>query len=289
MNFIRGMFMAFADSVPGVSGGTVAFVMGFYSEFIRSLDTLVSTSSFRSKRKSITFLSKLGVGWVVGFLLSVLFISSFFETHIYTISSLFLGFIVFSLPLIYKEEKRTIAGNYGHLIYTIIGIAAVALLTYFNPVSQGEGTSMSLSSFSFGKALYVFIAGMIAISAMVLPGISGSTLLLIFGLYAPIITAIKTLLTFDFSVLPLLICFGLGVLIGILGVIKILNRLLAHHRSQVIYLIFGLMLGSLYAVVMGPTTLDVPVAPLSLSTFSIFGFLLGGVVILGLEKLKDLK
>lgn len=289
MNLLRGIFMAFADSVPGVSGGTVAFVMGFYSEFIESLDALVSKSSFRSKQKPLLFLGKLGIGWVFGFLLSVLFISSFFESHIYIISSLFLGFIVFSLPLIYKEEKQTIAGNSTHLIYTLIGIVVVALLTYFNPATQSEGISMSLSDFSLGKAFYVFIAGMIAISAMVLPGISGSTLLLIFGLYAPVITAIKTVITFDFSPFPLLVCFGLGILVGILSTIKLLNKLLAHHRSQIIYLIFGLMIGSLYAVVMGPTTLDMPKDPLSLSTFSIVGFLLGGLVILGLEKLKTSK
>lgn len=287
MNLIRGIFMAFADSVPGVSGGTVAFVMGFYSEFIESLDALVSKSSLRSKRKPLLFLSKLGIGWVFGFLLSVLFISSFFESHIYTISSLFLGFIVFSLPLIYREEKKTIAGNTTHLLFTLLGIVAVVLLTYFNPASQSDG--VSLSDFSLSRAFYVFIAGMIAISAMVLPGISGSTLLLIFGLYAPVITAIKTVITFDFSPLPLLICFGFGVLVGIMSTIKILNKLLVYHRSQIIYLIFGLMIGSLYAVVMGPTTLDTPVAPLSLSTFNIIGFLLGGLIIFGLEKLKTLK
>ena len=288
LNIIRGMVMAFADSVPGVSGGTVAFVMGFYSEFINSINILASRNSIEEKKKALIFLLKLGIGWVGGFLLSVLFIASLFETHIYNISSLFLGFILFSLPIIYREEKQTITGNSKHIIYAIIGIVIVALITYFNPVSNGGGVSISINHFSIGMAIYMFFVGMIAISAMVLPGISGSTLLLIFGLYAPIIAGIKTLLGFDFSPFPLLFCFGLGVLAGAFTSIRVISHLLETKRSQLIFLIFGLMLGSLYAVVMGPTTLEVPQPPMSFSTFSILFFVLGGVIIFGLEKAKDL-
>lgn len=288
LNMIRGICMAFADSVPGVSGGTVAFVMGFYSEFIQSINALTSKTTKTEKKEALLFLLKLGIGWVIGFILSVLFIASLFETHIYKISSLFLGFILFSLPLIYREEKATIAKNYRHLIYVFIGAAVVGLITYFNPVSGENGISLSINHFSVGMAIYVFIAGMIAISAMVLPGISGSTLLLIFGLYAPIITGIKTLLGFNFAPLPLLIFFGLGVLTGAFSVVKVISRLLDTKRSQLIYLIFGLMIGSLYAVIMGPTTLEVPRPPMNFSEFNIIFFLLGGVIIWALEKAKAL-
>ncbi len=287
MNFIRGMCMAFADSVPGVSGGTIAFVMGFYSQFIDSLRALMSRSSKEEKKAAIIFLCKIGVGWIFGMALSVLFIASVFESNIYAISSLFIGFIVFSIPLIYKEEKETIKGHAAHVIYLVIGIVVVSLLTYINSIIM-KNTGSTSSNFSIGFALYTIIAGMIAISAMVLPGISGSTLMLIFGLYTSIIQGIEDLLHFDFNALPLLFTFGIGVLLGIAGVIKLLSNLLHTKRSQLIYLIFGLMIGSLYAVVMGPTTLDIPQAPLSLGTFNIFFFLIGAVIILGLEKLKTM-
>ena len=288
LNIIRGICMAFADSVPGVSGGTVAFVMGFYSEFIQSINALVSKASKSDKQNALTFLLKIGIGWILGFILSVLFIASLFETHIYKISSLFLGFIIFSLPIIYREEKETIAKHYKHCIYTVIGVLIVSLITYFNPVAQGNGLSMSIEHFSIGMALYVFLAGMIAISAMVLPGISGSTLLLIFGLYAPIITGIKTFLGFDFSPLPLLICFGIGVLVGAFSIVRLISKLLITKRSQLIYLIFGLMIGSLYAVIMGPTTLEIPKPPMSFSEFNVLFFALGGIIIWGLEKFKSI-
>lgn len=286
LNIIRGMFMAFADSVPGVSGGTIAFVMGFYSKFIDSINTLTSRTSLETKKDALIFLFKIGIGWIMGFILSVLFIASVFESHIYEISSLFIGFIIFSIPLIYKEEKETISGHAHHILYAILGLVVVVLITYFNPTSQTQGISLSLDTFSFGMALYVFIAGAIAISAMVLPGISGSTLLLIFGLYAPIISSIKEILTFNFTPLPLIFCFGIGVIVGILSVVRLISKLLKTRRSELIYLIFGLMVGSLYAVIMGPTTLDTPHAPLTFQSFSLIFFLIGGLVILGLEKLK---
>ena len=167
----------------------------------------------------------------------------------------------------------------------IIGILIVALITYFNPIS-GESNVVDISNLNFGLALYIFVAAMIAISAMVLPGISGSTLLLIFGLYIPIISAIKEFLHLNFSYLPALIVFGLGVIFGIVLVIRLIKIALKKYRSQSIYCILGLMIGSIYAIIMGPTTLDATTAPLSFSTFSILAFLLGGVIILGLEKIK---
>ena len=108
---------------------------------------------------------------------------------------------------------------------------------------------------------FIFLLFMIAFTAMVLPGISGSTLLLIFGLYVPVIGAIKELLHFNFSYLPVVVIFGLGVVTGIIAIIKFVKICLERHRSQTIYAILGLMIGSLYAILMGPTMLDVPKAP----------------------------
>ena len=286
INFLRGACMALADSVPGVSGGTLAFILGFYDEFINSLNTLVSKNSKEDKKKALSFLMKLGLGWIAAFIAAVLFISSLFESHIYEISSLFIGFIVFAIPLIIKEDKESIVGKYKNIIFTIIGIVVVACITYFNPVGSSNGVDVSINNLSIGLIIYVFICGMIAISAMVLPGISGSTLLLIFGLYAPIVNAIKEVLSLNLSYVPILAAFGLGVITGILLTIKGIKYLLEKHRSKVIYLVLGLMIGSIYAVIMGPSTLEVPEAPLSLETFNFIFFAVGGALIIALEKLK---
>ena len=207
--------MALADSVPGVSGGTIAFILGFYDDFIGSLNSLISKNSTADKKKSLIFLMKLGIGWIVGMVLSVLILSSIFDAHIYSISSLFTGFIIVAIPLIMKQEKDSLIGKYKNIIFTIIGALIVALITYFNPSGSNGGLNLSLESLNFGVGIFVFVAGMIAISAMVLPGISGSTLLLIFGLYTGIISSIKEVLSLNFSYLPVLIIFGLGVIVRI--------------------------------------------------------------------------
>lgn len=286
INFIRGFCMALADSVPGVSGGTVAFLLGFYDKFIGSLDGLIA-GNIQEKKKALIFLIKLGIGWVIGFLSAVSVLASIFDTQIYAISSLFMGFILFAIPLVIREEKESMVFRPSTVGAGIFGVALVALITYFNPMN-GQGKSVDLSQFELGLAVYVFIAAMFAISAMVLPGISGSTLLLIFGLYVPIISAIKSVMGFDFSYLPILFVFGFGVLAGIATVVRVIKWALERHRPPMIFFIIGMMIGSFYAIIMGPATLEHPKAPLDFGSFQILWFLVGGVIILGLQKLKTI-
>lgn len=278
--------MALADSVPGVSGGTVAFILGFYDNFVNALNNLISSDKI-GRINALKFLTKIGVGWVVGFILSVLFITSIFEKNIYEINSLFLGFIIASIPIIVKSEKKTLLSNNKNIIFLIIGIIVVCGLTYFNPItSKGHSFSVRADNLSLAFGSYIFISGMIAISAMVLPGISGSTILLIFGLYTPILNAIKQVLKFNFEYLPSIIIFGFGIIAGILLTVRVVRSLLRKFRAQTIYCIIGLMIGSIYAVIMGPTSLEIPRPPMSLATFSIVFFAIGCTLVPALEKLK---
>lgn len=284
INFIRGFCMALADSVPGVSGGTVAFLLGFYDKFIQSLNDVFAGNK-QERIEGIKFLAKLMVGWLVGFCSAVLVLTRVFESHIYAISSLFLGFIIVAIPYVIAEEKETIKGKWAHLIFVLIGIAVVVAISLLNPVS-GKGISIDVGNLNFGLIVYVFIAAAVAITAMILPGISGSTLLLIFGLYVPVISAIKEVLHFNFEYLPVLIVFGLGIITGIISMIRLLKMALKKFRSQTIHTILGLMFGSLYAIIVGPTTLSEPQAAMNLSTFSPLFFVIGGVIIIGLQMLR---
>lgn len=287
LDMIRGFCMALADSVPGVSGGTVAFLMGFYDKFINSLNDVIGKQR-RKRKEAFIFLVKLLSGWAIGFITSALILGNIFDTHIYSISSLFLGFIVFAIPIVIKEEKESLKGKYINIIFLILGIAVVVAITLLNPASSGEGIKVDVASLNIGLILYVFVSAMIAICAMVLPGISGSTLLLIFGLYIPIMTAIKEILHLNLAYLPILCVFGLGIITGILTTIKLIKKSLEKYRSQTIYLILGLMIGSIYPVILGPTTLEVPQEALSIKTFSILFFLIGGAVIFGMQKFKEI-
>lgn len=279
--------MALADSIPGVSGGTIAFILGFYDEFVNSLHHLISGSKIE-RISALRFLSKIGIGWATGFLLSVIFITSIFEKNIYEISSLFMGFIIASIPLIIKSEKNTLL-EIKNIGFLIIGIGLVFAMTYFNPISSA-GRSFSIKSENLNIMLgaYIFLSGMIAISAMVLPGISGSTILLIFGLYTPILNGIKGVLKLNFGYLPGVTIFGYGILIGVLVTVRGVRSLLRKFRPQTIYCIIGLMIGSIYAVIMGPLSLEKPQAPMNIYSFNIVFFILGCILVPALEGLKVL-
>ncbi|WP_331470491.1 DUF368 domain-containing protein [Paraclostridium sordellii] len=279
--------MALADSVPGVSGGTIAFILGFYDDFVNSLNALISVNK-TDRLKAFKFLYKIGVGWIVGFLMSAMFITSIFEKNIYEINSLFLGFIIASIPIIVKSEKKNLLENKKGIIFLIIGAIIVFTMTYFNPISGSSNNFViKLNSLNIGFIVYIFLTGMIAISAMVLPGISGSTILLIFGLYAPILGSIKQVLKLNFEYLPIIIIFICGILVGILISVRIVRYMLKKFRTETMYCIIGLMIGSIYSVIMGPTSLEIPKSPISMDTFNIIFFIIGCILVPYLEKIKD--
>ena len=172
--------------------------------------------------------------------------------------------------MIIKEEKQCMIGKYGNILFLILGMGIVVAISYFNAGGNLGGTD--LHDMNIAKGIYLFVVGMIAISAMFLPGISGSTLLLIFGLYVPVITAVKELLHLNFDYLPAVIVFGLGVMTGALTVVKGIKICLERYRSQ-----------SVYTIVVGPTTLELPQNAMTLETFHIGAFLAGAAVIVLLQ------
>lgn len=280
---ICGFCMALADSVPGVSGGTVAFIMGFYDQFIGSIHNLVFGKR-KAKKEAAGFLIKLGFGWIIGMILAVLLLSSLFESHIYLVSSLFIGFIAGSIPLIIKDEKNSFREINKGIWFCLMGILLVVGITWMN--GKITGPSGDLSNFTILLGIKLFFVGMAAISAMFLPGISGSTLLLVFGVYMPVISAVRGLLGLDFSYIPALIFLGAGILAGIVSVVKGIQICLKKFRSQSVYMILGMMLGSFYAIMQGPTTLAVPQAAMSFGSIHIPALCIGIFLVAGMQILS---
>lgn len=280
--YITGLLMAMADSVPGVSGGTIAFILGVYDELIANIYNLKDKTK---RSESFKFITKLGIGWVIGFVSAIMLISGLVENHAYIISSTFLGFIIASIPLTIKEEKSSLQGKYQYLIFTLLGILIVSLISYFG---QALATGSGGLTPSIGSYIYVFFVGSIAICSMLLPGISGSTILVIFGIYFSIITYVKEFLTLNFTNTPFLIALALGILFGALAFINVINYLFSNYRAQTIYMIEGLMIGSLYPIILGPTTITTHnYHALSFDTFSILGFIIGIVIISSLAIVKQ--
>ena len=214
---LGGFLMALADSVPGVSGGTIAFLMGIYDDFINSLNDIASRD--KEKRvKAFKFLIKLGIGWIVGFCSAVLVITAVFEKNIYEISSLFLGFVLFAIPLIFVEEKKAFKGKYYNAVWALVGAGIVVAITYFS--DGANNISLAWGGFDVVGGILLFVGAMFAISAMVLPGISGSTILLVFGIYQPVMDAIHGFLHMEFKYVVGLCIFGFGILAGVFTTIK---------------------------------------------------------------------
>ncbi len=277
---LGGFCMALADSVHGVSGGTIAFLMGFYDAFVGSLDALVHGTK-QERLRGLRYLLKLATGWVVGMALAVTVLAGAYTNGIYQLSSLFLGFVLVSIPLVMREQHAALGAFRQNWLPFLAGIVLVVGLS-----SLRLSALVNDLGFSVGTTLYAFSAGVLAISAMVLPGISGSSLLMSCGLYLPVITAMKDLLHFQFGQFWLLAAVGLGVLVGFAVAPHWIRRWMRKAPDAVTYAVLGMMLGSLYAIVVGPATLKVPQHTMTLSDFHILWFVLGVAVMLGLEALK---
>ena len=281
---VSGFCMALADSVPGVSGGTIAFIMGFYDKFIGSIDNLIF-GQMQKKKEAFRYLIRLGIGWILGMGIAAVLLSSLFESHIYVVSSVFIGFIAGSIPVVIREEIQFFRKTIKDFIFLGIGVFVVVFITWLN--TKTGISSVNLGNLSLPLALRLFFVGMIAISAMFLPGISGSTLLLVFGMYIPVINGVKNLLSMDFSCFPALVIFGCGVLTGTVTVVKIIQICLKRFRVQTMYTILGMMTGSFYAIIMGPATLENAQPALNLQKFNIIAAVIGLLLVLGMHMLKE--
>ena len=257
--------------------------MGFYERFLDALHNVVRGTRAQ-RRDAIAYLAKLGVGWAIGMGSCVVLLSGLFEQNIYFMSSLFLGLTVCSIPFVAAAERQALK-SFRCACFLLLGADVVVGVTLLRTQTGGLG-SMNYAQLQPLQYAYLFASGAVAITAMVLPGISGSSILLITGVYLPTIQAVHSLMGLQLAVLPGLFALGFGVLAGVALSISAIRAALQKYRSQMVWLILGLMLGSLYAIANGPASLATPRPALSLATFRPVAFLLGAAVLLALEGIK---
>lgn len=238
----KGMAMGMAEVVPGVSGGTIAFITGIYERLIfaiKSIDfellKLLGKGKIEEAWKKIdgNFLALLLSGMVIGIGIGVFAISYLLENEPVAIWAFFFGLILASCYVVAKDIKLWNVATVGALL---IGTALVYYVTVAVPSSGNE------------SLWFVFICGMVAISALLLPGLSGSFILLLLGMYTYILPKIKDLLSGDLSVLPVLITFGLGCITGLLSFSRVLTWAFKHYEKITLAFLTGLMIGSLNKV-----------------------------------------
>lgn len=284
IDVMDGFCMSLADSVPGVSGGTVAFILGFYERLLASFQNAFSKDR-ESRRKALLYLLRIGAGWAVGMGLCVVLLNRVFETHVYFLSSIFMGLTVASVPLIIRSEAATLKAKKWACAFVPIGAAFVVSICLMRG-NMSFGSSVDLSALTLPLGAYLFFAGAVGISAMALPGISGSSLLMILGVYLPMLEAVSGMLSLHAEYIPGLLLLVLGAAAGITLTVRLIRTCLRRYRAQTVFLIIGLLLGSLYAIAMGPATLDNPSPAMTVGSVNILGLLIGVSLIAALELIR---
>lgn len=234
-NLYRGFAMGVSDVVPGVSGGTIAVLLGFYDQLIAAINNVFS----RKWKESILFLIPivLGMGTAIYSLSHLM--KWLLANHSQPTYYFFVGLIIGVLPFLFRESDAKNTFQWYHYALMLLGIILILALPV-NPTESPIITDRSMSTY-----ILLFFSGMIASAAMILPGISGSFIMLVIGVYSTIMHAVSEL------EIPVIIVVGSGIAIGIITMSKIIHYFLKYYRHATFALIIGLVIGSIFVIFPG--------------------------------------
>ena len=245
-NLLKGMVIGLANIIPGVSGGTMAVSMGIYDKLIHCL-----THLFKELKESIKFLIPILLGAAIALVGLSFIITPAFEHFPLQTNGLFIGLIVGGLPAVWKKVKGNkikISHGIAFLIFfvLVIGMAAMG-------ETEGQAADLTLSASSVIKW---FLVGVLASATMVIPGVSGSMILLVIGYYNPIVATIKefveALVSFNMPEIlrccGILIPMGIGIIVGIFVIAKIIEIIFEKFPLQAFWAIIGLIVASPFAI-----------------------------------------
>ncbi|WP_010529386.1 DUF368 domain-containing protein [Lentibacillus jeotgali] len=235
-NIYRGLVMGASDVIPGVSGGTIAVLLGIYERLIAAINGLMS----KHWKKQLGFLVPLAIGILTAIFLLSNVIDWLFKNYPGPTKFFFLGLILGVLPYLFHKADAKNKFQAKHILILIVGAALVGSLAIFQASEGGVIENVTAS-----KYVLLFFGGIIASSALVLPGISGSFMLLIMGLYTTIISAVSHL---QFDIIAVT---GAGIVIGIAFMSKIVNFFLNNYYTGTFAVIIGMVIGSVFVVFPG--------------------------------------
>ena len=245
-NVLKGMVIGIANVIPGVSGGTMMVAMGIYDKLIHCI-----THLFSELKKNILFLAPIAVGMALAVVGSSFTIEKMFELFPFQTSLLFVGLVVGGLPAMWKNVKGKPI-KLGHIITCVLFLALVVGMAL---LGETEGNAAELT-FNLVNAIKLFFVGVIAAATMVIPGVSGSMVLLLLGYYNPILSTInafiRAALSLDFAGIMagigVLAPFGIGMVIGIFAIAKLIEIIFAKFPLYAYWGIIGLIVASPFAI-----------------------------------------
>lgn len=238
----KGFIIGIANIIPGVSGGTLMITLGLYERIIGAISHF-----FKNLKENIKFLLPIALGMGLSLLLLSKVIGVCLDKYPFPTTLFFIGLILGGIPLLWKKVKNDTKKSSNWIIFalTFLFVLAFAFLKAGNSV-------VSFQNMGLGGYIMLFVVGMIASATMIIPGISGSFMLMMMGYYKPIIDTIRALTDFSLlgSNLLILIPFGIGVLVGIVLVAKLIEFLLKRYEIQTYFGVIGFVLASLAAIIM---------------------------------------
>lgn len=235
---IKGFFVGIANIIPGVSGGTLAITLGIYEELIEAISHF-----FKKIKSNIKFLIPIGIGAFTAIVIGTRIIEISLEKYTLPTILFFTGLILGGMPMLFGKIKKNIKPSYA-----LIFLATFALVIGIMFLKTGNDVVLvDLNAWGYFK---LFLVGVIAAATMIIPGISGSFMLMVMGYYEPIINVINEFTSFNnlWNNFWILMPFGIGVLLGIIVIAKIIEFLFQKFEVPTYFGIIGFVLASLIGI-----------------------------------------
>lgn len=236
---VKGFIMGIANIIPGVSGGTLAITLGIYERLIGAISNL-----FKNFKKNIKFIIPIGIGMVLSILLLSKVISFCLDKYTLATILFFIGLILGGIPLLNKKVK----GHYKSISNILIFLLSFSFVIVLS-ILKGEGT-VSFTNMNLFSYILLFLVGVVAAGTMIIPGVSGSFVLMLLGYYKPIIDTISSLTKFNnlFENIMILLPFGIGIIVGIVLIAKLLEFLFKKFEVKTYFGVMGFVLASIITI-----------------------------------------
>ena len=269
---LKGAIFGIAKIIPGERGGNLGLTMGVYEDLISSISNF-----FKKPKESLKFILPFIFGAALSILLMSKVISLCLDKFPFPTTLFFVGLIIGGIPLLTKKIKKAKPKGLNIFLF----ILTFALIIFMNFINSGTN-SINLENLSIITYLLLALVGLIAAATMVIPGISGSFVLMLLGFYEPIVNTISNLTDFShfFHNIAILIPFGIGIILGILLVSKLLEYLFKYHEVSTYYAILGFVISSVIVLIMNALSVKISlphiiIGLILLAIATIIGYKLG--------------
>lgn len=243
---VKGFIMGIANIIPGVSGGTLALTLGIYEQFIGAISHF-----FEKFKENIRFLIPVFIGMALAIVSMSSIISTSFEKYPIPTTMFFMGLVLGGIPMLTGFVKgRKECKEISSYIIAFFTFILVIMLAFSNQIFGNGLGNVDLEHISVLGYLLLFLVGVVAAATMVIPGVSGSLVLMLLGYYLPVIDTIKDLVKFNhvFSNCLILGFFGIGVLVGIILISKLIEYLLHKYETKTYFGVLGFIVSSIIAI-----------------------------------------